>query len=140
MNQILGIIDTLEALILEGRRIPLSEKVILNEKQLLTLIDKIRVLVKSEGKAAREAVDKTPSVMPKMKKTSEHAKEPDINVAKEASKKAQIIKEGAHEYADQILANLQLTVTKLQKNLVKLENNIQHGRSMIEDKNGAKTP
>ena len=51
----------------------------------------------------------------------------------EAEKKAQEIKNGANEYADYILANIQLMVTKMQKNMIGIEKNLVNGRALIEE-------
>ena len=48
-----------------------------------------------------------------------------------ATQKATKIKEGANDYADYVLANLQLTLTKMQKNLIHLEKNIESGRQIL---------
>ena len=44
------------------------------------------------------------------------------------------MKQDANEYADGILSRLQLLVTKLQKNVIKIESNITEGRKLIEQK------
>ena len=41
------------------------------------------------------------------------------------------MKQGADEYANDVLTQLQLLVTKLQKNLMRLEKNINAGRDML---------
>ena len=41
---------------------------------------------------------------------------------------------GAIEYAGDILTQLQLTITKMQKDLIKLERNIENGRQRIQEK------
>ncbi len=49
----------------------------------------------------------------------------------QAIQKANKIKDGANDYADYVLANLQLTLTKMQKNLIHLEKNIDSGRQIL---------
>ncbi|HTY14057.1 MAG TPA: hypothetical protein VMD02_07760 [Candidatus Omnitrophota bacterium] len=48
MMKILGLLDTLESVVLDGFKIPLTKKTMVNEEQLLKIIDKIR-LVASGG-------------------------------------------------------------------------------------------
>ena len=50
MSEVLGLIDALEASVLEGKKIPLTEKVVVSEVSLLEIIDKIRLVIKSDQK------------------------------------------------------------------------------------------
>ena len=50
--ELLGIVDSLEATILEASKIPFSDNIIIDEKSLLSLIDKIRIAMKSQGNIA----------------------------------------------------------------------------------------
>jgi len=138
MSEFLGLIDTLEAAILEAKRIPFSKKIVIDEKQLLTLIDKLRFLVRHRD-AARKAVDLSGSD-PIVEHTDNEKnqsltttnEEPEKLIV-EAKRQALIFKKGANEYADNVLARLQLLITKLQKNMIRLEKNIDDGRATIEE-------
>ena len=140
MNEILGLLDTLEAAFLDAKKIPMTDKVMVDEKMMLQLIDKIRFSVKSNGGAARQAidVDKTEPVAIGGTQNSGVKVDPD-QLIKSAQQEAKKMKEGANDYADYILANLQLMVTKVQKNLVKLEKNIDSGRSVIDNRKNEDT-
>ena len=48
-----------------------------------------------------------------------------------AKEEPQLIKKSMDEYSDNVLARLQLLITKLQKNLIRLEKNIDDSRMMI---------
>ena len=51
----------------------------------------------------------------------------------DAQKQAHQLKFESHAYADDIFVRLQLMVAKLRKNLVKLDQNIEQGRKMLDD-------
>lgn len=128
MNQLLGLIDTLEAMILETKKIPLTNKIILQEDHVLTIIDKIRKAVKSNGEIIQQSI----SVQEKVNALNKE--DISVNEGEKELEKAEKIKKGAEEYANYILTNLQLAVTKMQSNLIKLEKNIESGRKIIDDK------
>lgn len=143
MHELLGVIDALEAAITDSKRIPLTGKMAVDEGNILGYVDKLRFLVKNlEKSAARDAVDqgKREGGQPIMNaqdaqfKTHESPEAFMENLIVEAKQNAFSIKSGANEYADNVLAKLQLLVTKMQKNLIRLERNIDEGRSMIEEK------
>ncbi|MBH37490.1 hypothetical protein CL658_00460 [bacterium] len=130
MNKLLGLLDVLESKILDGKKVPLTEKVMVNEEDIISIIDKIRAVLQSDDviqnniqvNRASEISETDSQLKPDIDKNS------DIENAKK-------IKEGAQEYAQYILSNLQLIVTKMQNNLVKLEKNIEGGRKIIEERN-----
>ena len=49
MDKILGFLDSLESLVMDAKKIPMTNKVILPEEQLLNLVSKMRDLVKTKG-------------------------------------------------------------------------------------------
>lgn len=142
MNDILGLIDSLEATLLESPKLPLSDKLIVREKTFLTLIDKIRHALKSKSNMIRESVDIGPHTV-QSEAVQHKVNIPELNSAlskdasaliKEAQEKSKEIEDGANDYADYVLANLHLMVTKLQKNILKLEKSIEEGREIIDQK------
>ena len=56
--EILGLLDTLEAMILDGFKIPLSKRTIVNEEKLLAVIDKMRLVLQGGEDFAKKAIDK----------------------------------------------------------------------------------
>jgi len=115
MMEILGLLDTLEATILSGKKILLSDKVILEETKLLEIIDKIRLLLKSDEGLARRTLDKS------AKKNVYTEK----GIISKAQRESRLIREGANKYADEVLASLLSTVLKLQRTL-------KNGRDRLE--------
>ena len=133
MNEILGLVDSLEAMVLESAKIPMTDKLIIPEKKLIQLIDKIRYATKS-GDVARNAIDINKAiVIESIVKTREETPGPQFTEKlHDAEAKAKQIKEGAHQYAEQVLTNLQLMVTKLQNQMIKLEQSIENGREVLD--------
>ena len=139
MSKIDGLLDALEATVLEGQRIPLTGKVVLEVDKVLSLLDKVRLTVKSSGGVVESNVDV------KRKSQLEMLKSADVSVSNEdlqqahsfidqARQDASKIKKGSNEYADYVFANLQLTMTKVQRNLSKIQTTIDNGRDMLQDK------
>ena len=131
MDEILGLIDSLEAVVLDGKKIPMVDKTVVEEKKLLNLIDKIRIVIKSEEDVVRKAIGQknNENVLNSGCKTniSEHSFESRIpyTIIQEAEKESNKIKAEANSYADYIL------VTKIQKNLITIEKSIEDGRDTL---------
>jgi hypothetical protein len=140
MSEVLGLIDSLEASILEGKRIPMTNKIIIEEDRILHILDKVRLVIKSDADIVKTAVDRTTrnnGVMP-LQRTIIESQQQGVPVSENslslASEEADKIRYGANSYADNVLANLQLIVAKMQTNLVKLEQNIESGRDVLDKK------
>jgi hypothetical protein len=130
MSEILGIVDAIEAAIMEGKRLPFTDKVVLHEGQLLILIDKLRIVAKNDTNTVRKAVEVGGLPEEDTTKISHGlSHSPDLS---KAHADALRIREDAAIYADNVLAHLQLLVTKMQKNIIKLEQNLESGRSMMD--------
>ncbi|MBT3261334.1 hypothetical protein HOC37_05500 [bacterium] len=144
MNEVLGLLDSLEATILESKKIPLTDKVIIEEKNLLSLIDKMRLTLKSNGDIVHEALTTSepknfqtaqPPSFYNLKpgqKNSYYTDQKADEILTDAQDNAKEIIQGAKDYADQVLANLQLTVTKNQKNLGMMEKTLENSREILD--------
>lgn len=132
MSELLGLLDALEAVILDSKKVPLTDNVIVNEKKLIDIIDKVRTVVKTKGDILKEKYQMQNEVRSTEPIPNENITLSDIEKEMQKAKK---IKQGAQDYAAFVLSNLQLTVTKMQNNLIKLEKNIESGREVIEKKN-----
>ena len=131
--QLLGLIDTLEAIILKSKKIPMTDKVILEEKKLLSLIDKIRLVIKQGEGVIRKSIEKEIEEKKKKQMTMEMEPENEAqNIINDAYSKARQIRDGADEYADQILGNLQIIITKMQRNALKLDQVLENGRNRLK--------
>jgi len=143
MDELLGLLDTLEASILDGKKVPFSDKVVINERLVLTILDRMRLAIKSDGGAVRSAFAQSKPIQHHVHPQVQHP-EPEFeaprhiqdhvaDLIRKAEDDSEKIKTGANEYADYVLANLQLLITKMQTNLVKIERNITGGRKTIDD-------
>ena len=133
LEDILGLIDSLEATILEGKKVPLTDKIMLDEKEILTLIDKVRNTLKNKGKNIRDQVEISRSESKVIHSEDEvKVEKSGSETIEKANKKAKEMIQGANEYSDYILANLQLVINKMQKDIIKLERNLENGRQLLD--------
>ncbi len=127
--EILGLIDTLESMILEGFKIPLTKKTIVNEEKLLNVVDKIRNVAQGGGNPLKEAirrpvtgrqesleaveaknkVEKIRESIPARSGTDDNATE----IIEHAYKIAKEVRMGADKYADEVLSNLEATSSRI---------------------------
>lgn len=131
--EILGLIDTLESMILEGFRIPMSKKTLIDEDKVLHVIDKIRLVVQGggdvvktkigmraaavsparsesiESASARKDLDRVKENIPQSIANDEKATE----VIENAYKIAKEVRMGADKYADEVLSNLEATSSRI---------------------------
>ena len=123
-SQLLGMVDSLEALILDGKKIPFTDNLIIDEKRVLLIVQRLRTAIKDGGNFISD--DPPPKPVVKVEPV-----ETNIDLDK-VIKEAEKIKDGADDYADNVLAQLLLLVTKLQKNLVSMERTLENGRKMVQ--------
>ena len=121
--EILGLLDHLESIVLDSAKIPFSKKIMVDEDKLLTVIDKIRMVLQGGNDYARTKISKTdePVAAGRGEMTIEAAeaerRQPNeskaAEVMEQAYKIAKEIREGADKYADEVLANLEATSTRV---------------------------
>ena len=135
--EILGLLDTMESIILDGSKIPLTKKVLINEEKVLAIIDKMRLVVQSGGGHAKGVVggknsaksdgqieETTIEIREGIEvKSQEEAKA--VEVLQQAYQMAKEIREGADQYADEVLANLEATSSRILRT-------IQAGRDRLD--------
>ncbi|MCL5291083.1 MAG: ATPase [Actinobacteria bacterium] len=140
------LIDRLEDLIANSRKVPLAGSVIINEQSLYDLIDELRAAMPDELKQARWIVKERQEMIEEAEKEAnrivEEARDKadrmasEMEVVKIAEKKATDVVEaaqarereirlGAEDYADEMLANLEV-------NLGKLLTAVQRGRDRLQ--------
>lgn len=140
--EILGLLDTLESMILDGSKIPLTKKVIINEEKVLAVLDKMRLVIQGGGGLVKDAIASKQGAVNEVRvaekpiaaaapasrgapvgKTEDEAKA--IEVLQQAYQMAKEIREGADQYADEVLANLEATSTRILRT-------IKAGRDRLE--------
>lgn len=124
--EILGLLDTLESMIMDGSRIPFTKKLIINEEKLLAVVDKIRLVVQGGGGFAKEAITGKPipkeqgqvqaeakAQVPEAAATNPPEGGEAVEVLQQAYQMAKEIREGADHYADEVLENLEATSSRI---------------------------
>lgn len=143
---IMGLIDRLEDVIANGRKVPLSGSVVIQEQKIYEIIDELRAALPEELKQARWIVKERQEMIDEAEKEANRiidegrlrAEEMtnDMEVVKLAQRRANEIIEaaqarereirlGAEDYADEMLANLEV-------NLGKLLTAVQRGRDRLQ--------
>jgi len=122
MDKILGLLDTLESLILDSLKIPMTGKTLINEADVLAVIDKIRLVLQGEPgitmRAPQERQEPSPRVkMPQVNDAAEvsgqDAQAKAMEIIQQAYQAAAEIKAGANKYADDVLLNLEANANKI---------------------------
>ncbi|MCX5749149.1 MAG: hypothetical protein NTZ10_02765 [Candidatus Saganbacteria bacterium] len=122
--EILGLIDTLESVICDSIKIPFTGKTIVNESDILSIIDKMRLVLQSgEGFSRTKIATKAGEMMlhAKPHEGADGAKaapadNPDGKAAEIIQQAYQVSKEiraGADRYADDVLATLEATTGRI---------------------------
>ncbi|MFC1517657.1 hypothetical protein ACFL5G_03765 [Candidatus Margulisiibacteriota bacterium] len=140
--EILGLIDAIEATILDSPRMPFTDKIVIREKKILEMLSKLRMVAQTDGEAARRAVKGEPPPRIKAmskKRLSREPAMPDIpagspvtqhsveSILAEARAKAEAMQQGADEYAKDILNQLLIVTTKIQRT-------VENGKTRLKKK------
>jgi hypothetical protein len=120
--EILGLLDHLESIVLDSAKIPFSKKIMVDEDKLLTVIDKIRMVLQGGSDYAKKAIGKSDEPAAGQTEMTIEAAENErrapnesksVEIMEQAYKMAKEIREGADKYADEVLANLEATSTRV---------------------------
>ncbi len=117
--EILGLLDTLESIILDSTKIPFTKRVMVDEEKVLGIIDKMRNVIRGGGDIARTAITRGRGEQPEaVMEEAEGERRPQaeskaVEVLEQAYQMAKEIREGADKYADEVLANLEATSTRI---------------------------
>lgn len=132
-------IDELEDVLAEGRRVPFSGRLLVDEDKLLDIIDRMRVAVPDEIKQARRVIGEQERLLSEAQAKVQQALEEQgllaaveterARLIEQAERDATSIRAGADDYATQVLGDLE-------QRLQKLTNSVQNGLSELR-KNGA---
>ena len=126
-SQLLGLIDAIESTLLDSKRIPLTDQMIISEKVILPMLQKLRQLAQNE------------TSIPKRLQTSqrdfEKPQKPKYDVgasalspeARSIIEKAKKIESGADHYAHEVLTQLQIVATLILRQ-------IKNSKKQLEDK------
>jgi cell division septum initiation protein DivIVA len=145
---IMALVDKLEDLVAEGKKVPLTSSVMVNEQKIYDLIDEIRAGFPDEIKQARWIIKERQEMIEEAEKEAGRIMEEARAQAEEAASEKEVVKLadqqaarlledardkereirlGAEDYADEMLANLEV-------NLGKLLTAVQRGRDRLQGK------
>jgi hypothetical protein len=121
--EILGLIDTLESVVCDSIKIPFTGKTLINEADVLSIIDKMRLVLQSgEGFIKTKIASKTGEIL-QHAKTQEIAEartsQPDnpegkaAEIIQQAYQVSKEIRSGADRYADDVLSKLEATTSRI---------------------------
>lgn len=148
---IMALIDRLEDLIATGKKVPLTGSVMVTEQKLYDIIDEIRATFPDELKQARWIVKERQEMLDEAEKEANRILEEARDKANAMAAETEIVKLseqqaadildaartrereirlGAEDYADEMLANLEV-------NLGKLLTAVQRGRDRLQGKGSA---
>jgi nicotinate-nucleotide pyrophosphorylase len=123
MDKILGLLDTLESLILDSLKIPMTGKTLINESEVLAVIDKIRLVMQGDpGIMMRSPQEKQESQANKIRMiqpqdgegiSGADAQAKAMEIIQQAYQVASEIKAGANKYADDVLSNLEANANRI---------------------------
>jgi hypothetical protein len=115
--EILGLLDTLESIVLDSAKIPFTKKIMVDEEKMLSIIDKIRLVIQGGGDFARKAIVRGEAQEAAPESPEAERRPPTeskaVEVLEQAYQMAKEIREGADKYADEVLANLEATSTRI---------------------------
>jgi len=144
--EIIYLIDRLESLINEAKRLPLTSGVIVNQEEFLKVIDQMRIAIPQEIREARRLKEEREQVIARAQAEAEKivaeakgqvegfladeellkaAREESIKIIEQARREAEKIRKGADEYAVEVLG-------QLQDQLIALQTTIQNGLDYLQ--------
>jgi glycogen debranching enzyme len=124
------LIDELEDALAEGRRVPFSGRLMVDEERILDIIDRMRVAVPEELKQARRVIGEQERLLAEARGQVQRVMEEQglmaaveaerTRLLAEAERDAQNTRAGADDYAQQVLE-------ELEQRLVRLTASVQNG-------------
>ena len=121
--ELYDLIDELEDALAEGRRVPFSGRLMVDEERILDIIDRMRVAVPEELKQARRVIGEQERLLSEARAQVQQAMEEQGLLAAvqaerarllgEAERDAQGVRAGADDYARQVLEELEQRLARL---------------------------
>jgi cell division septum initiation protein DivIVA len=121
------LIDELEDALAEGRRVPFSGRLLVDEERILDIIDRMRVAVPEELKQARRVINEQERLLAEARAQVQQAMEERgimaaveaerTRLLEEAERDAHVIRSGADDYARQVLEELEQRLSRLTANV-----------------------
>ena len=137
---IIFLIEQLERLVTQGRNMPLTSNVIIDQARALDLLDQLRVAVPEEVRAAKRINEETERIVERAQEQAAFLiEERELTKAAEI-KSAEIIAEG-HREADEIRRGAddyaQSVLVRLEGECVKALQSIKRGLALLDERHGS---
>ena len=148
-------LDRIEDLIVSSKHVPFSSSVMVNETEIFELLDEFRSSLPEELKQARWMVKEKQELMDEARKESERIREESLEervrlvedteiiktaraeaerIVEEAQAQSREIRLEAEDYADERLANLEVTCYKLLEVIKRARERLQGPPEQVEEK------
>jgi uncharacterized phage infection (PIP) family protein YhgE len=158
---VLYLVDRLEALLNKGWRVPMTTKTMIDEDEFLDIVDQMRIAFPEEIKQAKKIVQDRDRITAQAQEeaarivdlakedsarlTNEHAivksaQAQAAQVNQQARAAAETTRQGADEYASQVLKTLQSRIEQMMQQLDALQNQVNNGLTVIEGQGTLETP
>jgi hypothetical protein len=111
--QLLGLIDAIESTLLDSKRMPFTHYLVVHEKMVVQMLNKLRQLAQSEA------------AMPRNLRTQSSDFQDRVPVEQPVKKDP--AKKDADEYAEEVLTQLQIVATRILRQ-------VENGRRQLEKK------
>jgi regulator of protease activity HflC (stomatin/prohibitin superfamily) len=118
------LIDELEDVLVQGRRVPFSGRLLIDEEKILDIIDRMRIAVPDELKQARRVLAEQERLIGEARNRVQQTLQEQglleaieaerVRLLAQAERDAQVVRNGADEYARNVLEGLQERLTKIQ--------------------------
>ena len=147
------LVERLEALVVNARKVPMTSQIILEQATILDLIDQLRVAIPEEVRQARRINQESDRVLGKAREEAEGiigaAQEQaalllqDQSILREAEKRAQDMLEGAESKSDETMRGADQyaadVLVRLESDLVKTLSIIKKSLEVLEERRAAPT-
>jgi hypothetical protein len=131
------LIDELEDALAEGRRVPFSGRLLVDEERILDIIDRMRVAVPEELKQARRVIGEQERLLGEAQARVREALEEQgllaaveaerVRLTEQAEREAAKVRAGADEYARQVLEELEQSLIRLSTSAQNKLKEVQNG-------------
>ena len=111
---ILHLVDRLEQLLTESRRIPMTASIIVDEDRIFNLIDQMKISIPEEVKRAGRVVAEKERVLAQAKEEAERIRELARQEAEELIKRDAIV-QAAHQRAEAVQARAERAAASLRE-------------------------
>ena len=158
---VLYLVDRLEALLNKGWRVPMTAKTMIDEDEFLDIVDQMRIAFPEEIKQSKKIVQERDRLIAQAQEeaqrivefakedaarlTTEHAivksaQQAAMQINQQANAVSAQTRQGADEYAAQVLRDLQARLDAVIQQMTTLQTQVINGIGVIENTNAPISP